>query len=200
MTRNKAVFLDRDGTLNEEVDYLSRVEDLKIMSGAKAALRSLKNSGFLNIVITNQSGISRGYLSEDDLQKIHNELRSLLQDEGTYLIDEIYYSPFHKEGIIEKYKIDSPDRKPGTGLITKAVEKRNIDLKESFFVGDSLTDMQCADNAGLRKILVATGYGMRDYQKCLDLDLKPDFFAKDILDASEYITRLVVEKEIKSYN
>jgi D,D-heptose 1,7-bisphosphate phosphatase len=200
MTRNKAVFLDRDGTLNEEVDYLSHIEDLKIFKETKLALRKFKNFGFLNIVVTNQSGISRGFLTEKDLQEIHNEFSARLEDEGVCLIDEIYYSPYHVDGVIEKYKLDSPDRKPGIGLITKAVDKHNIDLKESFFIGDSFTDMQCAGNAGLRKILVATGYGSRDYQKCLDMNLKPDFFAKDILDASEYITRLEVGKEIKSYN
>ncbi len=200
MMRNRAIFLDRDGTLNDDTGYISRIEDLKIIDGTKTALRRFRDSGFLNIIITNQSGVSRGFFTENDLQRINDELCSRLEESGVSLIDEIFYSPYHIDGIIDEYKIESPDRKPGTGLITKAVEKRNIDLKESYFIGDSLTDMQCANNAGLRMILVATGNGKDAYKECLELNLEPDFFAKDILEASEYITRLEVEKETKSYN
>jgi D-glycero-D-manno-heptose 1,7-bisphosphate phosphatase len=190
MTGQKAVFLDRDGTLNEEVNYLSRVDDLRLFPRTKAALKRFRDLDYLNIVITNQSGISRGFFTEEDLRKIHDELSNQLIEDGSCLIDEIFYSPYHPEGVIERYKINSPDRKPDIGLIRKAVEKRNIDLKESYFIGDSFTDMQCASNAGLRKILVATGYGVRDLKKCIEAELKPDFFAKDLYDAAEYIERM----------
>ena len=200
MTANRAIFLDRDGTLNVDTGYISRIEDLKIIDGTMTALRRFRDSGFLNIIITNQSGVSRGFFTEDELHKINDELSYRLSEDGVSLIDEIFYSPYHIDGVVERYKVDSHDRKPGTGLITKAASKRNIDLKESFFIGDSLTDMQCANNAGLKKILVATGNGMDACKKCIELNIEPDFFAKDILEASEYITRLVIEKEIKSYN
>ncbi len=200
MTANRAIFLDRDGTLNVDTGYISKIEDLKIIDGTMTALRRFREFGFLNIIITNQSGVSRGFFTEQDLKRINDELSFRLGESGVSLIDDIFYSPYHIEGIVEEYRIDSHDRKPGIGLITKAAEKRNIDLKESFFIGDSLTDMQCANNAGLRKILVATGNGKEAFEKCIELNLKPDFYAKDILEASEYITRLEVEKEIKSYN
>lgn len=188
MTLNRAVFLDRDGTLNEEVSYLSRVEDLKIIPGAETALKELRKAGYLNIVITNQSGISRGFFTEEDLSEIHAELSARLQDRGRSLIDGIFYSPYHPEGILEKYRMESPDRKPGTGMIMKAAERFDIELKESFLIGDSLTDMQCADNAGLRKILVMTGYGRKTKEVCAGLGIEPEYVAEDILDAAGYIT------------
>ena len=187
---SKAIFLDRDGTINEEVNYLKSPEEIKLIPNSVKALQIFKNLGFLNIIITNQSGIARGFISEEELDKIHSELNQQLRDKDQKLIDDIFFSPFHPEGIIEKYKIESEDRKPSIGLIRKAQTKYSIDLKESFFIGDSLTDMQCAENAGLRKILVRTGYGNEDYEKCLKQNIKPDYYAMDLYDASQYIKKL----------
>lgn len=187
---NKAIFLDRDGTINEEVNYLSNSGELKLYPKTLQALQIFKSLGFLNIVITNQSGIARGYFSEEDLNKIHIDLNKLLSDENGNLIKEIYYSPFHPEGIIEKYKISSEDRKPGTGLIRKAIEKFNIDSGESFFIGDSFTDMQCAENAGLKKILVLTGYGEKDSIRCKEAGITIDHISKDLYDASLFFKDL----------
>lgn len=186
----KAIFLDRDGTINEEVSYLRRPEDIKIIPNVINALTIFKSFGFLNIIITNQSGVARGFISEEELNKIHTELIQQLKEKDIILIDDIFFSPFHPEGIFEKYKIESEDRKPSIGLISKAQSKHNIDLKESFFIGDSLTDMQCAENAGITKILVRTGYGNEDYEKCLKQDIKIDYYAMDLYDASQYITKL----------
>ena len=99
---NKAVFLDRDGTLIEEVNYLKKKEEISIYPETIKALRNFKKSGYLNIIITNQSGIARGYFSEDDLDAVHIELRKMLTADGQELIEDIYYSPFHIDGIIEK--------------------------------------------------------------------------------------------------
>lgn len=184
---SKAIFLDRDGTIIEEVNYLKRTGDIKIIPGTLQALRSLKNSGFLNIIITNQSGIARGYFTEEDLIIIHSELKKLLADEKGELIDDLFYSPFHKDAVVEKYRQDSDDRKPNTGMIRQAVSKHNIDLKESYFIGDSFTDMLCAGNAGLKKILVETGYGKSDIDKCKIANIEIDYMAKDIRDASQFI-------------
>ena len=184
---NKAIFLDRDGTINEEISYLKSPEEIKIFPNTLQALRKFKDLGFLNIIITNQSGIARGYFTEQDLQKIHVRLNELLKDNQDNLIDGIFYSPFHKEGIIEKYKRDSEDRKPETGMIRKAKQKHDIDLNESYFIGDSFTDMLCAKNAGLKKILVKTGYGENDLEKCSKENIEIDYYAKDLFDASEYI-------------
>ncbi len=200
MNLNKAVFLDRDGTLNEEVSYLTRTEDLKVFDFTSAALNIFKNLGFLNIIITNQSGVARGFLSEDDLNEIHSELLKRLTVEGNCLIDGVYYSPFHPDGTVENYRINSPDRKPGTGMIQKAQTDFGIDISESYFIGDSLTDMQCAANSGLKSIMVATGYGAADYGKCLELGITPDFYANDLLEASEFIQSETQKGIIKSFS
>ena len=198
MSCSKAVFLDRDGTINEEVNYLTRAEDLKVFDFSHKALSIFRKLGFLNIVITNQSGIARGFLTEEELIAVHQELLSRLDQNGRPLIDSIYYSPYHPDGSVKEYSKVSSDRKPGTGLIEKAVAKFGIDLSESYFIGDSLTDMQCAANAGLKAIMVATGYGARDYGKCLEAGIAPVFFAKDLLEASEFIQTEVHKGIIKS--
>ena len=186
---NKAVFLDRDGTINEEVDYLSKVEDLILIKNVQNALLNLKNSGFLNIIVTNQSGIARGFLDLNTLENIHNELKKRLTDSSGCLIDDIFFSPYHSDGIIEEFKIDHVDRKPNTGMIVKAINKYYIDIKKSWFVGDSYTDMLCANNAGLKKILVLTGYGKKHLKSCLDNNIKPEFIAENIYEASEFILK-----------
>ena len=188
---NKAVFLDRDGTINEEVNYLTNKEDLVIFPRVKDALAKLKNLGFLNIVITNQSGIARGYLTEETLKEIHDEMNSVLSIDGKPLIDEYYYSPYHVEGIVPEFTGESDDRKPGTGMIEKAVKKHAIDIKESFLIGDSLVDMKSAENAGLRKILVKSGYGTKTRKECINEGITIDYYAEDLQDASNYIEKLV---------
>ena len=187
---NKAIFLDRDGTLNEEVNYLKATEDIRIFPGTIEALQKFKSLGFLNIIITNQSGVARGILTEDELNNIHEEFRKRLSINNHELIDDIYYSPFHIDGVIEKYKTESEDRKPGTGMIRKAQKKHTIDFNKSFFIGDSYSDMKCAGNAGIRKILVGTGYGKDEYLKCQKEKIEIDYFAKDIYDASGYIEKI----------
>lgn len=184
---NKAVFLDRDGTLIEDVNYLKKKEEISIYPETIKALRNFKKSGYLNIIITNQSGIARGYFSEDDLDAVHKELRKMLTADGQELIDDIYYSPFHVDGIIEKFTRESNCRKPGTGMIEKAKIDHDLDLSSSFFIGDSYTDMLCAENADIKKILVRTGYGDRDYKKCIDNKIIPDLYTGNIYEASLYI-------------
>jgi D,D-heptose 1,7-bisphosphate phosphatase len=186
----KAIFLDRDGTINEEVNYLKRVQDIKIFPNTLKALQKFKSLGFLNIIVTNQSGIARGYLSENDLNKIHKRFRILLRLNNEELIDDIFYSPYHIDGTVEEYKCESEDRKPNIGMISKATSKFEINLKESFLIGDSFTDMKCAENAGLKKILVKTGYGKTDYKKCKKENINIDYYAEDLFDASIYLEKL----------
>ncbi len=188
---SRAIFLDRDGTINEEVNYLKSPEDISLYPNTLKALRNFKDSGFLNIIITNQSGIARGFFTEEDLNNIHSELKKLLTDKnGIELIDDIYYSPFHEDGIVEKYRQSSDLRKPNIGMIRKAEAKHIIDLKESYFIGDSFTDMLCAENAGLKKIMVETGYGKNDILKCKTEMIGIDYVAKDLYEASEFIKNL----------
>jgi len=182
--------LDRDGTINAEVNYLTKSKDINIFPNILKSLQIFKGLGFLNIIVTNQSGIARGFLTENDLNNIHKEFRKLLKENNKDLIDDIFYSPYHIDGTVAQYKFDHEDRKPGTGMILKAKLKYDIDLSESFFIGDSLTDMQCAENAGLRKILVKTGYGKSDYEKCKKENIKLDYFAEDLYDASSYLSEI----------
>lgn len=188
---NKAVFLDRDGTINEDVNYLTSKDELVIFPGVKDALSRLKSLGFLNIIITNQSGIARGYLTEEELEDIHKEIDSVLKIDGKPLIDDYFYSPYHLDGVVPVYTKESDDRKPGIGMIEKAVEKHGIDIKESFLIGDSLVDMKCAETAGLRKILVKSGYGTKTREECINEGITIDYYADDLGDASTYIEKLV---------
>lgn len=196
---NKAVFLDRDGTINEDVNYLTSKEDLVIFPRAKDALFKLKTLGFLNIVITNQSGIARGYLTEETLREIHEEMDRVLTADGEglgkrldkRLIDEYYYSPYHIDGVVPEFSKESEDRKPGIGMIEKAIMKYDIDIKESFLIGDSLVDMKSAEKAGIRKILVKSGYGTKTHNECINEGITIDYYAEDLEDASNYIEKLV---------
>ncbi|MBN1633828.1 MAG: HAD family hydrolase [Ignavibacteria bacterium] len=183
----KAIFLDRDGTINEEVDYLLRKEDIKLIDGTIDALDIFKKLGFLNIIITNQSAVARGFLTIHKLDSIHKEMVHLLQKDGINLIDDIFYSPYHIDGIIPEFKKNSGDRKPGTGLIEKAQKKYNIDLKNSFLIGDSLSDMKCALNAGLKSVLVLTGYGQKTLKECEKENLELYHAAVNLLDAANFI-------------
>jgi len=183
----KAIFLDRDGTINYDVGYLSKITDIRIFDGVTESLKTFKESGYLNIIITNQSGIARGYFSEADLQYIHDEFSRLLTIDGIKLVDDIFFSPYHIEGTIQEYTKDSKTRKPGTGMIEEAVKKYDIDLSKSYFIGDSIVDMQCAENAGLMKVLVRTGYGTGTIQKCEELKIGIDFIGNDFTEAAEYI-------------
>ncbi len=184
---NKAVFFDRDGTINKEVNYLTRSEDIEFMPGLFNALEMLKKAGFLNIIITNQSAVARGLLSIKELETIHEEFFRRINMENKILIDDILYSPYHVDGVIEKYKIEHIDRKPGIGLIEKAAVKYKINLEESFFVGDSYTDMKCASNANLKKVMMMNGYGKRDIEKCRAEKINIESLAGDLLEAAAFI-------------
>ncbi|MDD5361680.1 MAG: HAD family hydrolase [Ignavibacteria bacterium] len=188
----KAIFLDRDGTINHDVGYLSKKKDIKILQGAHEALSVFKSLGYLNIVVTNQSGIARGYYTEEDLKDIHDEFLNLLNSDNRVLIDDIFYSPYHTEGIVKKYTMESNTRKPGTGMIMLAVEKYEIDLNQSFLIGDSLVDMQCARNAGIKKILVMTGYGDITIEKCKSENIHIEFIAADLKSAAEFIGKMQI--------
>jgi len=165
--KTKAVFLDRDGVINEEVDQLSRIQDFKLYAFAATAIKKIHNAGYLVIVVTNQPMIAKGFILEKDVIEIHRRMQATLQREGA-VINAIYYCPHHPEkgfvGEVPELKIVCNCRKPGIGMIQKAVEDFNIDLKKSFFIGDSSTDAKTAENAGIAFIGVKTGYGLTDGQ------------------------------------
>ncbi len=159
------MFLDRDGTLNEEVNRVTRPEVLELLPGAAAAVKRFNRAGWLVAVITNQPVVARGECSEQELWQIHNRLETLLGREGAF-VDRIYYCPHHPDrgfaGELPEYKIACDCRKPGTGMIEQALKELPIDRAASWFIGDTTVDVQTAANAGLRSILLATGHGGRD--------------------------------------
>jgi mannose-1-phosphate guanylyltransferase/phosphomannomutase len=160
-----AIFIDRDGVINREVDNLRRIEDFEILPGVENAIRKINQSDYLAIVITNQPAVAKGFMTIERLKEIHKLLETELGSSKSF-VNHIYFCPHHPEkgfaGENVDLKIDCGCRKPKTGMIEQAVEEYNIDLTRSFFIGDSTTDMLTAKNAGLTSILVETGYAGKD--------------------------------------
>jgi D,D-heptose 1,7-bisphosphate phosphatase len=190
-TPQRAVFLDRDGTLNVDKDCLRSADELELLPGVAEALHELNLHGWRTVVVTNQPVIAKGFCDEAELQKIHNKLETLLGHEHAFL-DRIYFCPHHPEkgfpGERAELKIECDCRKPRTGMIEKVVADLNIDLKQSWLIGDTTTDLQTAKNAGLKSILVRTGAGGRDGK----FAAPPDFTADNLLDA---VRLLLAQKE-----
>ena len=153
-----AVFLDRDGTLNEEVDYLHRPEDLVMIPGAAAAVARLNARGIPVIVVTNQSGIGRGYYGMEDFLRVMDRMDGCLAEEGARL-DAVYVAPHHEKGQGEFAHPDHPERKPNPGMLTRAAAEHGLDLTASWMVGDKAIDLEAGRAAGCRVALVRTGYG-----------------------------------------
>ena len=154
--KQRAILLDRDGTLVYPRHYPSRPEDLHIYEGITPHLRKLQSAGFRLVVITNQAGIARGYLTESALEHMHEYLRSELAKEGVRL-DAIYYCPHHVEGVVKEYARSCDCRKPQPGMLLRAAVGLNLDLQRSWFVGDILDDVEAGNRAGCRTILVDLG-------------------------------------------
>jgi D,D-heptose 1,7-bisphosphate phosphatase len=181
-----AVFLDRDGTLNVERNRIARAEDLELLPEVAAAVRRLNRAGWLAPVITNQPVIARGDCTEAELDRIHAKLEWLLGEEGAF-VDGVYYCPHHPHrgypGERPELKVDCECRKPKTGLLQQAVADLNIDLANSWFVGDSTTDVRCARTAGVKAGLVLTGHAGRDGQ----FPDAPDATFANLAEAVEFI-------------
>ena len=146
---HKCAFLDRDGVINEEKGYISKIQDFKIYPQTAKAIKLLNDHDFLVILITNQAGIGRGLITLKELQNIHTHLKNTIKKKGAF-INDIYFCPFHPVYGVGKYKKNSKDRKPGSGMIMKAKKKWNIDNKNSFMIGDKKIDLLAAKNAGLK--------------------------------------------------
>ena len=186
--RQRAIFLDRDGTMNVSKGFISNADDLELIPGTIEAIKAINKSGALAIVITNQPVIARGECSFEELHNIHNKLKTLLGEKGAF-VDDIFYCPHHPdkgfEGEVPELKFDCECRKPKTGMIDEAVDKYNIDLSKSYMVGDSTMDLELARNAGVKSVLVDTGFAGDDgkYDRSCDIE------AKDLLDAIEKIIK-----------
>ncbi|MCL1907945.1 MAG: HAD family hydrolase [Holophagaceae bacterium] len=158
MDKRPAIFIDRDGTLNLEVGYLHRPEDVIITPGAAGWIACLNKKNIPSIVITNQSGIGRGSFCWNDYYAVTKKIDELLAKENA-LLDDQYACPFHKDGIGKYRHPNHPDRKPNPGMLLKAAKKHCIDLERSWMIGDKEIDLEAARNAGCRSALVLTGYG-----------------------------------------
>jgi D-glycero-D-manno-heptose 1,7-bisphosphate phosphatase len=179
------VFIDRDGTLNEERDFLKRPEDLRLVDGAGDAVRILNELGVVTCVISNQSGIARGYLTEKDLSMIHSALVEKLRADGARL-DRIYYCPHHPTEGFPPYRIDCDCRKPKPGMLKTAQQEFNLDLSRSFVVGDKLDDIGAGKAVGATTILVLTGYGRLSHEMTKE-GIAPDQIVPSLREAAEVI-------------
>ena len=182
-----AVFLDRDGTLNEEAGYLNHVDRMKLIDGSAEAVRLLNRHGLKTVVVSNQAGVARGYFPEELLPRLHDRLRALLKEQGAEL-DAIYYCPHHPDVGDPPYKQDCDCRKPGLGMIRRAEKELSVDARRSYMVGDKISDVEFGKKAGCKSILLLTGYGKGEWEYHQSrLSDEPDYIATDLLDAAKWI-------------
>lgn len=187
--RKPAVFIDRDGTINEQMGYINHINRFVLLPGTAEAVKNLNRHGFLAIVISNQSGVARGYFPMDLVKKIHAYMKELLQKEEAY-IDGIYFCPHHERGVVPEYSIACSCRKPRTGLIETACKDFDIDMAHSYVVGDRCLDIDMAHRSNLKGILVTTGYGLGEIDYVLPYSsIKPDYIAGDLLNAVNLIMK-----------
>lgn len=185
-----AVFLDRDGVLNQEAGYLHQIEDLHLIPGAAQAVRLLNDHHLFCCLVSNQSGPARGYYSLDHVEALHERLQQLLETEANATLDAVYYCPYlspQAGGTNPKFTAWSAWRKPNTGMLITAAWRYDLDLKTSFVIGDKATDIDLAHNAGAKGILVQTGYGKAVSQGDYQHHTIPDYTAKNLLDAVHWI-------------
>ncbi len=183
----RAVFLDRDGTINEEVGYVNHVDRLMLLPGAVQAIRLLNENGFKTVVITNQSGVARGYFPESLVHEIHQRIQDSLRKEGATL-DGIYYCPHHPDVGNPPYRQRCRCRKPETGMVEEAVKRLQIDCSKSYMVGDRGLDIEFAHKIGAKGILVLTGYGKGEWEHFgKGWKEQSDHVAQDLYEAVQWI-------------
>ena len=183
--KRPAVFIDRDGTISEEVGYVNHPSRYQVFSYSAEAIKKLNDNNWLAILVTNQAGVARGYFSEDVIGAVHQQLTSELAKEHAQL-DAIYYCAHHPTVGEPPYRFDCDCRKPKTGLINRAASDFEIDLTSSWMVGDRYSDIEMARNAGLRSAFVLSGYGRGEweYQRS-NWKHEPDIVCENLLAAVE---------------
>lgn len=186
--KQKAIFLDRDGTINEYVGFLRSIDDFKLLPNVAEAIAMINGSSYLAIVATNQPVIARGEVTFQELDEIHMKLETELGEGGAYL-DDVFFCPHHPhkgyEGEVPELKIDCECRKPKIGMLMRAAERYNIDLGQSWYIGDTTMDVQTGINAGMRTILVQTGEAGMDGK----YNVTADYVAENLLSAVTYIVQ-----------
>jgi D-glycero-D-manno-heptose 1,7-bisphosphate phosphatase len=190
---NAAVFLDRDGTIIEEVGYLNTPDQVLLLPSAAQAIRRLNERGVPVVVVTNQSGVARGFFTEESVVAVHAAVRALLAEYGAR-IDAFYFCPHHPDGTIPSYSRPCTCRKPLPGLLESAASDLGLSLASSIVIGDKQLDVETARSAGARGVLVLTGYGKEELARIQSAgSVKPDFVADDLLGAVEWFLGLTPE-------
>jgi D-glycero-D-manno-heptose 1,7-bisphosphate phosphatase len=182
----RAVFLDRDGTINEDVGYPNRWDQIKIYPWSVDAVRRLNAAGFAVLIVTNQSGVGRGYYTEDELGAIHDQLVSVFAAAGAR-IDGIYYCPHYPLSAEPRFRRDCLCRKPGPGMGLRAAADFDLDLARSYMVGDKAEDILFARSAGATPVLVLTGYGLEARKKLEAAGIAPAAVTADLGEAADWI-------------
>lgn len=183
----KVVFLDRDGTINEEVGYLNHLERFVLLPRVAQAIRLLNQHQFKTVVVTNQSGVARGYFPETLVRQVHQKMEDLLRMAGAHL-DGIYYCPHHPDVGSPPYRQRCRCRKPGRGMVEEAARDLEIDAARSYLIGDRGNDIEFGHQFGARGILVLTGYGRGEWEYLRgQWSIQPDYVAQDLYDAVQWI-------------
>ncbi len=187
-SRRRAVFIDRDGTISEEVGYVNHVSRYRVFPFAAEAVRALNVAGWLAVLVTNQAGVARGYFKEEMIGQVHSVLSEELARGGARL-DAVYYCPHHPSVGEPPYRFDCDCRKPRPGLIRRAAEELSLDLSQCWMVGDRYSDTELARNAGVRSAFVLTGYGRGELEHQSGAwQHRPDLVAENLLEAVLKIT------------
>lgn len=185
--KKPAVFIDRDGTINEQLGYINHLSRFVILPGVSEAVRLLNKNDWWAIIVSNQGGVARGYYPVELVDEIHAFLKSSLKEQGA-TIDGIFFCPHHPAGVLPEYSSECNCRKPETGLIDKACEVFDIDMSSSYVVGDRHVDIELASRLNLKGVLVKTGYGLGEMEYIIPQKrLKPHHVAEDLLDAVKWI-------------
>ncbi len=184
---DKAIFLDRDDTIIADPGYINSPEQVKLLPGASHGINELRKLGYKLVIVSNQSGIARGIFTENTLAKIHEKLKELLAKENAY-IDRIYYCPYHRQGSIPKYRKDSNERKPKPGMLLRAAKEMNLDLENSWMIGNTYNDVAAGEAAGTKTILIKshTNKPVKNLA-----DPTADFEAVNLKEAANIIKRQV---------
>lgn len=187
--KSRAIFIDRDGTINEEVGYLNHIDRFRLLPRSIEAVRLINRSPFKAVLVTNQAGVAKGYFPEELVIRVHEKLASLLKEGGARL-DGMYYCPHHPEGTVERYRIRCECRKPRPALLLTAASDLGIELPGSYLIGDKISDVVLARSIGAKGVLVLTGYGqgeVENFGNGWTDSKKPDYIAEDLYDAVEWI-------------
>jgi D-glycero-D-manno-heptose 1,7-bisphosphate phosphatase len=181
--KRKAVFIDRDGTISDEVGYVNHPSRLRVLPGSAEAIRMLNENDWLAVVITNQSGVARGYFTEAVLAETNEVMGRELAAAGAR-INGLYYCPHHPSAGVAPYRQECDCRKPKPGLIHRAADELDIDLPQSWMIGDRYGDVALGHAAGIRSALVLTGYGRGEWEYQRESwEFQPDLVAEDLLEA-----------------